>query len=72
MRNKIDKGVTLIATDTEVVGDVNFANQLYVNGKVTGNVAAESNRQIPGLDDGFYFLFIHIHSQFQSLPRAIG
>jgi cytoskeletal protein CcmA (bactofilin family) len=43
-RNKIDKGVTLVATDTEVVGDIRFTNQLYVNGKVTGNVGAENDK----------------------------
>ena len=43
-RNKADKGVTLIATDTEVVGDIQFVNQLFVNGKVTGNVSAESDK----------------------------
>lgn len=43
-KNKIDKGVTLIATDTEVVGDIQFANELFVNGKVTGNVLAQSDQ----------------------------
>ena len=40
-KSKIDKGVTLLAANTEVVGDVKFSDQLYVNGKVTGNVLAE-------------------------------
>ena len=43
-RNKIDKGVTLIAPHTEVIGDVRFANQLYVSGKVTGNLLADSDK----------------------------
>ena len=42
-RNKLDKGVTLIAPHTEVIGDVRFSNQLYVSGKVTGNVIADSD-----------------------------
>jgi cytoskeletal protein CcmA (bactofilin family) len=43
-RNKLDKGVTLIAPHTEVIGDVRFSNQLYVSGKVTGNVIADSDK----------------------------
>lgn len=39
-RFKMQKGVTLIAPDTEVVGDVRFRDQLYVNGHVEGNVLA--------------------------------
>jgi cytoskeletal protein CcmA (bactofilin family) len=42
-RSKIDKNVTLIAGDTELIGDVRFTNQLYVNGRVTGNVLAEND-----------------------------
>ena len=44
-RNKMDKGVTLIAANTEIAGDVKFDNQLYINGHVAGNVLAE-----PGSD----------------------
>ena len=40
-RNKIDKGVTLIAANTEITGDVKFVNQLYVNGHVSGNILAD-------------------------------
>jgi len=43
-RMKIDKGVTLIAPHTEVIGDVNFENQLYVSGKIVGNVQAENDK----------------------------
>ena len=43
-RTKIDKGVTLIAPHTEVIGDIHFENQLYVSGKVTGNVKAENDK----------------------------
>lgn len=39
-RIKIEKGVTLIAPNTEVVGDIRFRDQLYVNGHVDGNVLA--------------------------------
>jgi cytoskeletal protein CcmA (bactofilin family) len=37
-RFKPQKGVTLIAPNTEVVGDVHFKDQLYVNGHVNGNL----------------------------------
>lgn len=40
-KRKIEKGVTLIATNTELTGDIKFADQLYVNGHVTGNILAE-------------------------------
>ncbi|XOV83445.1 MAG: polymer-forming cytoskeletal protein [bacterium] len=43
-RQKFDKGVTLIAPHTEVVGDVSFSDQLYVAGKVTGNVVASGEK----------------------------
>ncbi len=39
-RNKLDKGVTLVAANTQIIGDVKFQAQLYVNGKVSGNVLA--------------------------------
>ncbi len=42
-RNKMEKGVTLIAANTEVTGDVKFVNQLYINGHVAGNVLADSS-----------------------------
>jgi cytoskeletal protein CcmA (bactofilin family) len=42
-RNKIDKGVTLIAANTEITGDVKFDNQLYINGHVAGNVLADAD-----------------------------
>ena len=41
-RRKLDKGVTLVATNTELTGDIRFADQLYVNGRITGNVVADS------------------------------
>ncbi len=43
-KTKIDKGVTLIAPHTEVIGDVRFSNQLYVSGRVTGNVLADNDK----------------------------
>lgn len=42
-RRKLDKGVTLVATNTELTGDVRFADQLYVNGRITGNIVADSS-----------------------------
>ncbi|MFV2090864.1 MAG: hypothetical protein ACC642_09410, partial [Pseudomonadales bacterium] len=35
-----ETGVTLIAANTEVCGDVHFVNQLYINGHIKGNVTA--------------------------------
>ncbi len=43
-RRGIDKGVTLIASQTEVTGDIKFVDQLYVSGKVTGNVIADEEK----------------------------
>ena len=40
-RNSVEKGVTLIAANTEVIGDVKFVNQLYINGHVAGNLVAD-------------------------------
>lgn len=42
-RKKMGKGVTLIAPDTEVVGDIKFTDELYVSGRVTGNVLADND-----------------------------
>ena len=44
MARGIDKGVTLIAKDTEVVGDIKFVNQLYISGRVNGNVLADNEK----------------------------
>ena len=43
-RKGIDKGVTLVASDTEVVGDIKFTNQLFISGKVNGNVLADNEK----------------------------
>ena len=40
-RGKIDKGVTLIAANSELEGNVRFQDQLYLSGKVIGNLVAE-------------------------------
>ena len=42
-KTKLDKGVTLIAANTEVEGDVRFSDQLYINGSVKGNIIAEED-----------------------------
>jgi cytoskeletal protein CcmA (bactofilin family) len=39
-RTKVREGVTLIAENTEVTGDVKFDGQLYVSGRVNGNIVA--------------------------------
>ncbi len=36
------KGATLIAANTRVTGDIQFSDQLLINGEVSGNVYAES------------------------------
>lgn len=43
-KTKMDKGVTLIAGHTEVVGDVRFDDQLFVSGKVVGNILADHEK----------------------------
>lgn len=43
-RKNIDKGVTLIASHTEVIGDIKFDDQLFVSGKVNGNVLADHEK----------------------------
>ncbi|MDA1073449.1 MAG: polymer-forming cytoskeletal protein [Proteobacteria bacterium] len=40
-RTKIEKGVTLVAANTEVVGEIHFDDQLYINGKVTGTLIGD-------------------------------
>jgi cytoskeletal protein CcmA (bactofilin family) len=40
-RTKHEKGVTLIAATTEICGDVRFRDQLYVNGRLEGNVMSD-------------------------------
>ena len=39
--SKPEKGVTLIAANTEITGDIKFVDQLYINGHVAGNIMAE-------------------------------
>lgn len=43
-KNKMDKGVTFISSHTEVVGDIKFTDQLFVSGRVSGNVLAEDGK----------------------------
>jgi cytoskeletal protein CcmA (bactofilin family) len=40
-RSSSEKGVTLVAANTEVNGDVHFVNQLYINGHIKGNITAD-------------------------------
>lgn len=40
-RGKAEDGVTLIAPGTQVKGDLTFGEQLYVNGRVEGNIYAD-------------------------------
>lgn len=41
--SKIDKGITLVAANTEIAGDIHFQDQLYINGHVKGNVFADAD-----------------------------
>ena len=41
--SKMDKGITLVAANTEIAGDVHFQDQLYINGHVKGNVFADAD-----------------------------
>ena len=44
-KSSAEKGVTLIAANTEISGDVHFVNQLYINGHVKGNVTADPDSE---------------------------
>ena len=37
-----ETGITLVATNCEIVGDVHFSDQLQVNGIVKGNIYAQA------------------------------
>ena len=54
-KGNAEKGVTLIAANTEVSGDIHFVNQIYINGGVVGNITAEidSDATVLITDDGF-------------------
>ena len=40
--NRGEAGVTLVATNCELVGDIYFSDQLLINGVVKGNIYAQS------------------------------
>lgn len=44
-RPKNDTGVTLIAPSTRIAGDVTFTEQLFINGRIEGNVYADPESQ---------------------------
>ena len=44
-RRKFDAAVTLVAAGTEINGDLRFDNQLYLNGRVIGNISAPEGGQ---------------------------
>lgn len=39
---KMGSGITLVATNCEIVGDIHFSDELIVNGTVKGNVYAQT------------------------------
>ncbi|RPG49212.1 MAG: polymer-forming cytoskeletal protein [Gammaproteobacteria bacterium TMED1] len=41
-KNRDEAGVTLVATNCELVGDIHFNDQLLINGVVKGNIYAQS------------------------------
>ena len=41
-KNRAEAGVTLVATNCELVGDIHFSDQLLINGVVKGNIYAQS------------------------------
>ena len=61
-RNKVGKGVTLVAEGTEVKGDIHFKDQLVVNGLVTGNLFASSDAEATVMisDEGAVHGEIHV------------
>lgn len=44
-RGKFDAAVTLVAAGTEIKGDLRFDSQLYLNGRVIGNISAPDGGQ---------------------------
>lgn len=40
--SQLEAGVTLVATNCELVGDVHFSDQLLINGIVKGNIYAQA------------------------------
>ena len=49
---KMEKGITLIASNTRVVGDLHFEDQLYINGHVEGNLFADGEATLVVSEDG--------------------
>ncbi len=52
LKKKTDQGITLIAADTQVVGDIHFKNELFVYGHVEGNLIAEDDNGSVLLSEG--------------------
>ncbi|MGI9324540.1 MAG: bactofilin family protein [Pseudomonadales bacterium] len=40
-KNKVESGVTLIAPNSRISGDLHFSEQLFVNGRIEGNLFAD-------------------------------
>lgn len=40
-KSKVDSGVTLIAPNSRICGDLHFSEQLFVNGRIEGNLFAD-------------------------------
>lgn len=41
--SKVEKGTTLVAANTRIIGDVRFSDQLFLDGVVEGNVIADDS-----------------------------
>ena len=46
--NRGEAGVTLVATNCELVGDIHFNDQLLINGIVKGNIYSQSGSKATG------------------------
>ncbi|MCR9279276.1 MAG: polymer-forming cytoskeletal protein [Pseudomonadaceae bacterium] len=42
---KVEKGTTLVAANTRIIGDVRFTDQLFLDGVVEGNVIADDSEK---------------------------
>ena len=51
-KKKSDQSVTLVAAETQVVGDIHFKNELFVYGHVEGNLVADDDSAAVVISDG--------------------
>ena len=51
-KKKADQGVTLVAAETQIVGDLHFKNELFVYGHVEGNLVADGDKSSVFISEG--------------------